>query len=95
VLVQGSVEPCHVAVLEPDEGDSVRISFLLSRQIGEKRETHQFSVSGLIVLSFPLCFAQVLQLAFSSLTPFAISFLRFVMTFQLDQTSSSVQLWER
>lgn len=53
--------------------------------------THQFKVSGLMVFKFPLCFAQVLQLAFSNLTPFAISFFLFVIAFQLDQTSSSAQ----
>jgi hypothetical protein len=54
-------------------------------------ETHQFNVSGLIVLSLFLCFHQVLQLAFSNLTPLAISFLCLVMDLQEAQTSSSAQ----
>lgn len=56
--------------------------------------THQLSVSGLTVLSLPRCLAQVRQLAFSSRTPLAISCFFLVMTFQLDHTSSSVQLCE-
>jgi len=56
---------------------------------------HQFSVSGEIVLRLFLCFCHVLQLAFSSRTPFAISCLCLVIDLQLAQTSSSDQSWER
>lgn len=53
------------------EGNARRSALLFSR-IKFVSCTYQFSVSGLIVLRLPLCFAQVLQLAFSNLTPFAI-----------------------
>lgn len=58
---------------------------------GKRLGPYQFRVSGLIVLSLFLCFHQVLQLAFSSLDPFAIAFLWRVMFRQLTQTSSSFQ----
>lgn len=60
-----------------------------------KKQTHQLRVSGLTVRSLPRCLAQVRQEAFSRRTPLAISYFFLVMAFQLDQTSSSVQLWER
>lgn len=50
----------------------------------KKVNTNQFKVSGEIVFKLPLCFAQVLQLAFSNLTPFAISDLCLVVAFQLE-----------
>ena len=62
-----------------------------SRSVG----THQLSVSGLIVFNLFLCFCQVLQLAFSNLTPFAISCLCLVIDRHDAQTSSSDQSWER
>ncbi len=55
------------------------------------KPTHQFKVSGLIVLNLFLCFHQVLHEAFSNLTPFAISFLCLVMDLHDAQTSSSAQ----
>lgn len=57
--------------------------------------THQFRVSGLIVFNLFLCFCQVLQLAFSNLTPLAISCLCLVIDLHEAQTSSSDQSWER
>lgn len=58
-------------------------------------DAHQFRVSGLIVLSLFLCFCHVRQLAFSSLTPLAISCLCLVIDRHDAQTSSSDQSWER
>lgn len=75
MLVKGAIKPGDIAVLEPEEGKrpvSDKIDIRQDRE--DASETYQFSVSGLIVLSFPLCFAQVLQLAFSNRTPLAISF---------------------
>jgi hypothetical protein len=56
-----------------------------------EQATNQFRVSGLTVLRLFRCWAHVLQLAFSSRTPSAISVLRFVMRFQLSHTSLSSQ----
>lgn len=63
--------------------------------LDERIRTHQLSVSGEIVLSLFLCFCHVLQLAFSSLTPLAISCLCLVIDRQLAHTSSSDQSCER
>jgi hypothetical protein len=59
------------------------------------RRTDQLSVSGEMVLSLLRCFHQVLHEAFSSLIPFAISYLKRVMDRQERQTSSSFHWWLR
>lgn len=78
---------------------NVKVQFLRRRvrtnEKGRPKDTYQLRVSGLMVLRLPRCFAQVRQLAFSSLTPLAIWFFCLVMAFQLLHTSSSVHWWLR
>jgi len=87
--VKGSIEPCYVRVFQPANMTSKSLA------VNAARDTNQFSVSGVTVPKPFRCFHQVRQLAFSSLTPFVISFFWRVMFRHERQTSSSSQSWER
>lgn len=85
--MQRAIQPSNIRVFKPGS-IVIQHCILRSSQLGVTA-TYQFNVSGEIVLSLFLCFHQVRQLAFSSRTPFAISFFWRVMFLHERHTSSS------